>query len=120
MKRWFMIGALVVTHVWLALVAFTGFNALLTKFEIDRRFADPLYRVASRLGPESEAQKKWPAFDEDLAAVHTSFGPSADAFRLLWHLRHQRPEPAAEACRTLGWSRCDAASIAEMGKLFAP
>ena len=122
MKRWIMIGVLIVSHVWLALVAFTAHNAVLTKLENDRAATDPLYRTSVRLkaaAPESD--RDWPALEQDLTELRGRLGAAGvDTLRLISAIRNERTEEASATCQRLGWQRCDAAALAEMKKLVKP
>ena len=117
-KRWIAVGVLIVSHLWLLLVAFSGFNALQTKLENDRAASDPLYRAALRLAevPPSEAEPvAAPGSDwQELRAAH---GPvAANTVRLLTELRANRLGAAGDVCRALAWPRCDAQTLEAMKK----
>jgi hypothetical protein len=122
MKRWIEMGVLVVSHAWVALVAFTALNALFTKLEIDRSFADPLYRTAIRLLElPAETSEEWPPVAEDLAHLKGSLGAAAaDTFGLMFALEKEGMQGALASCQALGWPRCDSAALAEMRKLVSP
>jgi hypothetical protein len=122
MKRWIKIGLLIVSHVWLALLTFTGHNAVLTKVENDRATADPLYRTSVRLNaaaPESELD--WPPLEQDLMDLRGRLGASGvDTLRLISAIRNERTGEASATCQRLGWQRCDSAALAEMKQRVKP
>jgi hypothetical protein len=118
-KPWIRNCAIVLSHAWVGLVAFTGFNAYQTQAEIDRSRTDPVYRVGLRLSapPAPDGPRQIP-IEKELEAVAKANGPlTAGVLRLLWHLRRGEPAAAGSACQALGWAHCDPGSLAEMRKL---
>jgi hypothetical protein len=122
MKRWIKIGLLIVSHIWLALLIFTGHNAVLTKLENDRAAADPLYRTAARLNAAAPASAgDWPPLEQDLTELRGRLGAAGvDTLRLISAIRNERAGEASAICQRLGWQRCDTAALAEMKKLVKP
>jgi hypothetical protein len=122
MKRWIKIGLLIISHVWLALLIFTGHNAVLTKLENDRAAADPLYRTSVRLNAAApESAQDWPSLEQDLAELRGRLGATGvDTLRLISAIRSERAGEASAICQRLGWQRCDSAALDEMRKLVKP
>lgn len=115
MGRILYIATLIVTHAAAFGLACACTLHYLGNREMQRALEDPVFQVSFLVQTQEVDSRALGSFEEALKAAGERLpDPIPKVYRLMFFLGRGQSNQAAEACRKLGWSRCDPKAIEEM------